>query len=153
MCGWHMCLQTTCGWRTCLQMMCGWDLCLQTTCRWCADDIQMTPGVVLHEIGQLRQVCRWCADNIQTTYVIYRWNLTRNLTLVSSARRLHVVCMRWPADDVWTMCTRADNIPDDVPDDICQISNELSLSCRLRVICTRLQFPDYFKLNSRGQLC
>ena len=34
-----------------------------TTCRWQADDVQhdvrMTPGVVLHEIGQLRQVFAW----------------------------------------------------------------------------------------------
>ena len=60
-----------------------------------------------------------------------------------------------------TMCRRR-------PDDVChlppEISNEVSLSCRLRVIRvssahgppvvrTRLQFPDYFKLNSRGQLC
>ena len=25
----------------------------------CADDVQVTPGVVLHEIGQLRQVFAW----------------------------------------------------------------------------------------------
>ena len=29
------------------------DIC--TSCGWCADDMHMTPGVVLHEIRQLRQ--------------------------------------------------------------------------------------------------
>ena len=32
---------------------------VQTTCRRHADDMHVTPGVVLHEIGQLRQVFAW----------------------------------------------------------------------------------------------
>ena len=41
---------------TCVQMMCRQCVDnMQMTCV-SADDVQMTPGVVLHEIGQLRQV-------------------------------------------------------------------------------------------------
>ena len=47
--------QMTCGRRADdTQMMCG--RCARTTC---ADDVRVTPGVVLHEIGQLRQVFAW----------------------------------------------------------------------------------------------
>ena len=48
-------VQLTCGqraddaWTTRRQ-------CARTTC---ADDVHVTPGVVLHEIGQLRQVFAW----------------------------------------------------------------------------------------------
>ena len=97
-CGWHADgMRMTC---VCEQhvddmwTMCGWlvdDMCV---CRWCADDMQMTLGVVLHEIDQLRQVCRQCLDDVWMTYVIRRWNLTQNLTLMSSAHCLHVICMR-----------------------------------------------------------
>ena len=31
----------------------------RTTCGRRADDVRVTPGVVLHEIGQLRQVFAW----------------------------------------------------------------------------------------------
>ena len=31
----------------------------RTTRTTCADDVRVTPGVVLHEIGQLRQVFAW----------------------------------------------------------------------------------------------
>ena len=79
-CRWHVCADD-------MQMMCRWHC----VCGWHADNMQMTPGVVLHEIGQLRQVSGWCADDVQMTYVICQWNLTRNLTLVSSACHLHVV--------------------------------------------------------------
>ena len=60
------------------------------------------------------------ADDFQMTYVIRQWNLTQNLTLMSSACHLHVIPM-------------------------------LS-ACRLHVICTRLQLPKYFQLNSRTAL-
>ena len=39
-----------------VQMTCADDMHMQTTC---VDDIRMTPGVVLHKIGQLRQVFAW----------------------------------------------------------------------------------------------
>ena len=71
-------LQTMCGWRvlvwttyvraqmTCrrhadnVQMTHGWCVDdVQMMCGWHADDVRMTPGVVLHEIGQLRQVFAW----------------------------------------------------------------------------------------------
>ena len=98
---WH--LREVCGWHAdnmgmtyvCaddMQVMCGWHADdVQTTCV-SADDMQMTPGVVLHYIWQLRQVCGWHVDDVWMTYVIRQWNLTQNLTLVSSARHLHIVC-------------------------------------------------------------
>ena len=60
------------------------------------------------------------ADDIRMTYVIRQWNLTRTLTLVSSACHLHVI--------------------------------RRSSACRPQVVCTRLQLPKYFQLNSRTAL-
>ena len=60
------------------------------------------------------------ADDIRMTYVIRQWNLTRNLTLVSSACHLHVI--------------------------------RRSSARRPQVVCTRLQLPKYFQLNSRTAL-
>ena len=74
------------------------------------------------------------------------------------------------ADDVPMMCACADDMQMTYPpaDDvrmtyvICQPKSPTkSHSCVIRtlsvhrphVVRTRLQFPDYFKLNSRGQLC
>ena len=58
-----------------------------------------------------------------------------------------------PADDVRMTYMPADDIPDDICHLAAKISNEVSLLCRPHVVCTRLLFPDHFKLNSRGQLC
>ena len=60
------------------------------------------------------------ADDVRLTYVIRQWNLTRNLTLVSSACHLHVIRM--------------------------------SSVRHLHIVCTRLQLPKYFQLNSRTAL-
>ena len=89
-CRWHVDDVHACGWHAD-------DICVSGRR---ADDIQMTPGLVLHEIGQLRQVCGWCADDIHACGRCSRRhmssasrNLQRSLTLMSSARRLHIVCM------------------------------------------------------------
>ena len=36
-----------------------WMTCRRRARTMCADDVRVTPGVVLHEIGQLRQVFAW----------------------------------------------------------------------------------------------
>ena len=75
------------------------------------DDMRMTSGVVLHEIGQLRQVSGWRSG--------------------------------------WHMSSTS------------EISPEISLSCHpqvictsstghLHIVCTRLQSPKYFQLNTRA---
>ena len=46
-----------------------------------------------HGMTSSAHVVRQHADDVQTTYIIYRWNFPPNLTLVSSAHRLHVVHM------------------------------------------------------------
>ena len=33
-----------------------------------------------------------CVDDVRMTYVVHQWNLTWNLTLVSSAHCLHIIC-------------------------------------------------------------
>ena len=40
----------------CMQMTCADHVHMRTTC---VDDVRVTPGVVLHKIGQLRQVFAW----------------------------------------------------------------------------------------------
>ena len=75
-----------------------------------------------------------------------------------------------PADDVWITYPPADDVPDDVPtcgrhaddipDDICHLPAKsptkshshvvrMSSARHPHVVCTRLQFPDYFKSKSR----
>ena len=50
------------------------------------DDMQMTPGVVLHEIGQLMQVSRWHS----------RWHMSSASEIspeISLSYHLHIICM------------------------------------------------------------
>ena len=56
-----------------VRMTCSCRWRVQMTCGRRADDMHMTPGVVLHEIRQLRQVCRRRADDVQTTFLTTSW--------------------------------------------------------------------------------
>ena len=59
-------LQMACGRRTCLRMTSADG---QTTRVRRADDVRVSPGVVLHEIRQLRQVFAWVsAINLTSKY-------------------------------------------------------------------------------------
>ena len=57
------------------------------------------------------EFCRWCADDVPTCgwhsrwHVIHQPNLQWNLTLVSSACHLHVICMSY-AHRPHIICTR-----------------------------------------------
>ena len=90
----------------------------------------------------------WCKDSLE---LWWPWGV------------LQTMC-RWHTC-LWTMCRWC---VDDIchpPPKISQRSLTLMLSarhphivhtlsvCRLHVICMRLQLPDYFNLNTRGQLC
>ena len=120
-------------------------------CRWCADDMwmtsvsaddmQMTPGVVLHEIGQLREVCRWHADDM-CVQMTCRW-CADDMWMVCGWH----VCLRmmcgWPTDD--TRCSTAWNWATQASvwttsgwhmSSAGEILPEISLSCHPHIICT-----------------
>ena len=149
---------------------CANDVCI---CRWCADDMwmtcvsaddmQMTPGIVLQEIGQLREVwhvddmrmtcvCRWCADDMQTTCV--------------SVDDVRMTC----ADDTrcstpWNWATQASvrMTCGRRADDICHlpVKSHPKSHSRVIIICTssaRLRphetsTPNIFPLKEQRQLC
>ena len=82
-----------------------WHMCVQMMCRWCEDDMQMTcvsaynmqmtPGVVLHKIGQLRQVSGWHSGwhMSSTSQISPEVSLSchPHIICTSSARRPHKI--------------------------------------------------------------
>ena len=64
-----------------------------------ADDMQMTPGVVLYEIGQLRQVSRWRFGwhMSSTSQILPKVSLSchPHIICMSSTGHLHIVCARF----------------------------------------------------------
>ena len=76
-----------------------------------ADDMQMTPGVVLHEIGQLRQVSGWCSG----WHMSFASEISPEISLLchlqvictSSAGHLHVVHTRLQSPKYFKLNTRA----------------------------------------------
>ena len=83
-----------------VQMMCGWhadDMCV---CGWHADDTRCSTAW-----NWATQASVWMT--FRMTYVIRQWNLTRNLTLVSSAHHLHVVRTRLQSPKYFQLNTRA----------------------------------------------
>ena len=52
-------METTSGRADDVRTMCADDMRGRRAQTTCADDVRVTPGVVLHEIGQLRQVFAW----------------------------------------------------------------------------------------------
>ena len=116
----------------------------------------------------------------QIIYMILKWNNSTFLCKIPFNKSFLSQCkdsfeLWWPWGVLETMCrwpTCLQTMCGWCVDDIChlppEISNELSLLCHLRVnrtssacrplhrlhvVCTRFQFPVYFKLNTRGQLC
>ena len=145
-------------------------------CRWCADDMQMTCvsaddmqmtlGVVLHEIGQLREVCRWHVDGMR---MACGWHVCADDMQMMCRWCVDDMCVcRWHADDTrcsitWNWATQASvwMMSGWHMSSAGEISPEISLSCHLHVICTSsaccphvvckiLQLSKYFQLNTRA---
>ena len=126
-----------------------WCVHLDMMCKWCADDMWMTcvsvddmcmtPGIVLYEIGQLRQVCGWClwmtcasVDNVQP---MYQWRMHVWMTC-GWCMCVQLMC-RWCADNVCMCEWHVDNVL--MTYVICQWNLIQSLTLRwahrLHIIC------------------
>ena len=82
-----------------------------------ADDMCMTPGVVLHEIGQLRQVRMTSADDMWTTYACRQHVDDMQMTYGCHPHVVRMTCRRHMSS-------------------IGEISPQILLSCHPHVICT-----------------
>ena len=159
MCGWHVHMQITC--EQCPDVTCrenhqhrlshksfiwSWNETTQHSCdkfHSITSSCQSRKIVYVHadheEFCRWRVddicACRWCADDVHTC----RWHADNMQTMSG-----------------WHMLSASRNLQRSltlVSSAHCPHVIHTSSAHRLHIVCMRLQFPCYFELNSRGQLC